>query len=593
MKPFLSHLSLAFLLGACLVAVRPAHGAVVPVPQMHPKAAALPFTHQGPFVNTADGGVLCLDAKSALRTTDEGRTWTSTPLFAEPDQFSVRIERALLRTRDGVIISAWPNETERRMPQPFAWGASGQPITEWFMPTYVCRSLDDGRTWETPLKIADNWCGCIHSMIETRAGRIVLVSQEITPDWRHATFTLVSDDKGRTWRRSNLIDYKVGRNSHAGTIEGSVVERTDGTLYMLLRTEAGFLWECVSRDGLEWSGLKQTTLPSVTCCPQLARLSDGRIALLWNRPARHLPDSKTSRAELSLAFSSDECATWSEPRVIAARYEAGGKIGYPYLHERRPGELWITTMQGGVRMKIATADIAGGEVPAFTAGATAAAPAKGGIVVFGDSTSAPRTGKAVKLYAQRIQESLQSIGSSVVVHNASVGGSTTRDARQRFAKDVLALQPRLIVMQFGINDAAVDVWKKPPATQPRVPLADFEANLRAMVAQARGQKARVILMTTNPLRWTPKLRELYGKPPYQPDAEDGFEQPFLASYNETVRKLAKELGAPLVDVRAAYEPIAAEKKTVDAMIPDGMHPGDSGHELVARLLMPLIEAEVQ
>jgi hypothetical protein len=45
-------------------------------------------------------------------------------------------------------------------------------------------------------------------------------------------------------------------------------------------------------------------------------------------------------------------------------------------------------------------------------------------------------------------------------------------------------------------------------------------------------------MTTNPLRWTSKLRELYGKPPYNADAEDGFEALNLTRYNDALRKLA-------------------------------------------------------
>ncbi|MEY4941691.1 MAG: hypothetical protein RIQ93_3426, partial [Verrucomicrobiota bacterium] len=74
-------------------------------PQLHPRASALPFAHQGPFVSTADGGVLCVEAKSALRSGDEGRTWSASPLFADPAKFTVSNERALLRTREGVIIS--------------------------------------------------------------------------------------------------------------------------------------------------------------------------------------------------------------------------------------------------------------------------------------------------------------------------------------------------------------------------------------------------------------------------------------------------------------------------------------------------------
>jgi lysophospholipase L1-like esterase len=46
---------------------------------------------------------------------------------------------------------------------------------------------------------------------------------------------------------------------------------------------------------------------------------------------------------------------------------------------------------------------------------------------------------------------------------------------------------------------------------------------------------------------------------------------------------------PLVDVHAAYPAFAAKNKTtIEAMLPDGMHPGDLGHQLVAELLLPAI-----
>ena len=93
-------------------------------------------------------------------------------------------------------------------------------------------------------------------------------------------------------------------------------------------------------------------------------------------------------------------------------------------------------------------------------------------------------------------------------------------------------------MQLGINDAAIDVWKNPPATASRVPMAEYEANLRAMINEARQHKAKVILMTTNPVRWTGRLKDMYGKPPYRPEAEDGFDVPILSGYNEALRKLA-------------------------------------------------------
>jgi len=560
-------------------------------PTLHPKASALPFTHQGPFVSTTDGGVLCIDTHNTLRSDDEGRTWKTTTMFEGPAKFAVSNERALLRTREGVILSAWMNGAERQAPKIWHWGEKDVQWADFILPTYSSRSTDDGKTWETPLKLSDPWCGCIHSLIQMKSGRIVLVGQEIIPQWRHATVMWASDDLGKTWQRGDVLDYGIGAHDHAGSIEGSVIERKDGSLYLLLRTESGYLWEATSRDGLKWDALKQTTIKSVTCCPQMARLADGRIALLWNAPPRHDPSSGSSRSELSLAFSEDETASWSKPVIVAANYAPGGRVSYPYLYERKPGELWITTMQGGLRMKINTADLGAGEIPVFVP-PPKSVPKPGGIIMFGDSTTAPRGN--VKVYAERVQTALQGIGSSLSVYNAGVPSNTTVQGLKRLKQEVLAYKPRVVVMQFGINDSAVDVWRNPPMTEPRVSLEAFLENYRAMITATQKQGAKVILMTTNPLRWTSKLRELYGKPPYNADAEDGFESLNLTNYNAALRKLASELKVPLVDVHAAYPAFAAKNKmTVEAMLTDGMHPGDLGHQLVAELLVPAIRDAVR
>jgi sialidase-1 len=560
-------------------------------PTLHPKATALPFMHQGPFVTTTDGGVLCIDEKNALRSTDEGRTWSSSALFAEPAKFSVSNERALLRTREGVIISAWMNSAERAQPPGWHWGEKVVAWTDFVLPTYSCRSTDDGKTWETPVKLSNPWCGCIHSMIQMKSGRIVLVGQEIIPQWRHATVMWASDDLGKTWQRGDVLDYGIGVHDHAGSLEGSVIERRDGSLYLLLRTESGFLWEATSSDGLKWTGLKQTKIASVTCCPQMARLSDGRIALLWNAPPRHDPNSGASRVELSLAFSEDETATWSKPVIVAANYVKGGRVSYPYLYERKAGELWITTMQGGLRMKINAADLGAGEIPVFVP-PPKSVPKPGGIILFGDSTTAPRDG--VKVYATHVEAALQSTGSTLAVYNAGIPSMTTVTALKRLRSDILAYKPRVVVMQFGINDSAIEVWRKPPATAPRVSLDAFIQNYRAMISAVQQEGAKVILMTTNPLRWTPKLKEMYGKPPYNPAAEDGFDSATLAGYNDALRKLAAELKVPLVDVRAAYPDFAKQHQTtIDGLLLDGMHPNDLGHQLVAELLVPVIRDAVR
>jgi lysophospholipase L1-like esterase len=575
---------------ALLPAAMAAAPATAPEPTLvlHPQAARLPFTHQGPFVTTGAGGVLCVDAQQALHSRDEGQTWTATPIFREPQKYRISNERALLRTRDGLVIAAWMNLSEQASPPGWNWGGKNVDWQAFVLPIYVNRSLDEGKTWEDPILLNRPWCGCIHSLIETRSGRLVLVGQEIIPAWRHATVVFVSDDKGVTWQRSNVLDIGQGRHDHAGSIEGTVVERQDGSLYQLLRTETGWLYEAVSRNGgLLWEDLKPSQIKSVTCCPQMARLADGRIALLWNYPPRHQPQSSSSREELFLALSTDEGTTWSPPQAIAGNYGAKGRVSYPYLYERRPGELWITTMQGLLRMKISLADLGRGELPVHVV-PVPPPPTPGGIVMFGDSTTALRPGQVDKVYPERVQEALQGSAPALSVHNAGVGSNTTTNARERLARDVLAHRPRVVVIQFGLNDAAVDVWRNPPATASRVSVAEYEANLREIVATLRTQQAKPVLMTTNPTRWTDKLLELYGKPPYRPEAVDGFDAPVLARYNDVVRRLAAELAVPLLDIHAAFT-----ARGPDALLLDGMHPNDKGHQLIAELLLPILREQLR
>jgi lysophospholipase L1-like esterase len=208
------------------------------------------------------------------------------------------------------------------------------------------------------------------------------------------------------------------------------------------------------------------------------------------------------------------------------------------------------------------------------------------LVAFGDSTTAVRG--EIKIYAGLLADELPRRGVQVKVINAGRGGHNTSHGRARFEKDVLAHDPDVVVIQFGINDAAVDVWKKPPATESRVSLTEYEANLRHFVDTLTGDGVAVILMTPNPLRWNPKMRKMYGKPPYDPGDEGGFSA-FLKHYAEKVRDLAEEKDLPLVDVYRMFEEHGARLgQSVDELLLDGVHPNDRGQRKVADALLPLV-----
>ncbi|HEY8503796.1 MAG TPA: sialidase family protein, partial [Gemmataceae bacterium] len=247
------------------------------------------------------------------------------------------------------------------------------PAVECKLHVWAARSLDGGETWVDVQRIQEGYCGAVRDLVETRDGNIVATVQRLLPDKaRHASMPYVSTDKGKTWRETTLLDIG-GRGHHDGSIEATAEELKDGRLWMLLRTNHDRFWEAFSHDGgRTWRDFRESAIDASSAPGMLKRLESGRLVLLWNRL---YPEGKTSvarrglpwnerpasyhREELSIAFSEDDGKTWTDPVVIARK--PGTWLAYPYVFEHRPGELWVTTMQGGLRLRLYEKDFASRE----------------------------------------------------------------------------------------------------------------------------------------------------------------------------------------------------------------------------------------
>ncbi len=329
---------------------------------IEPRCRVLPSDLLGPFVHV-EAGVLAIDAEATFLSRDGGRTWSAgRALFDSGEKIRVSNERAMLHTSDGVIIAAFMNLEERH----WTWDNELHDAPGAKLPTYVMRSLDDGETWQDVQKLHDDWTGAVRDMIETRDGRVIFTAMKLRHDpGRHSVLTYSSTDAGASWAPSNLIDLG-GAGHHGGVTEGTLTELRDGRLWMLIRTNWGEFWSGYSHDGGRfWRILQPSGIPASSAPGQLKRLKSGRLLLAWNRP---LPEGKESwpkrggdrlwsetpvsnhREELSIALSDDDGQTWSKPVVIARRAKAS--LAYPYIFEFEPGHIWLTTMQGGIRVEL-------------------------------------------------------------------------------------------------------------------------------------------------------------------------------------------------------------------------------------------------
>jgi sialidase-1 len=338
--------------------------------ELAPGVRTLPHDEMGPFVHGDNGTIIGIDDDSnAIFSSDGGESWKRIPLFPDPavaEKAAVRPERALLRTREGTLVVASMNDRIKK----WTWSNELFDAPGAILPTIVVRSTDGGKTWIDLQTLHEEWTGAIRDMIQTRDGRIIFTAMKLMHDpGRHAVLTYSSDDEGKTWQASNLIDLG-GQGHHGGVTEPTLVELDDGRVWMLIRTNWSEFWSGYSFDGGKfWRILQPSGIPASSAPGLVKRLGSGRLILVWNRP---YPEGENSyplrggdgiwsevpvsnhRGELSIAFSEDDGQSWSNAVVVARQPDTW--LSYPYVFEKSPGTLWITTMQGNLRIELDEAD---------------------------------------------------------------------------------------------------------------------------------------------------------------------------------------------------------------------------------------------
>lgn len=166
------------------------------------------------------------------------------------------------------------------------------------------------------------------------------------------------------------------------------------------------------------------------------------------------------------------------------------------------------------------------------------------IVCFGDSLTAGHGTDISHAYPTYLQQTLDSRGYSYRIVNQGIDGNTTKDGVDRL-KDVLALHPQIVIVEFGGNDGLRGV-----------PITATRQNLDQIVSTLLKSGAKVLLAGIT-------LPPNYG-------------QDYIQQFNETYEMLARKYKIPSIPflLKGVYG-------VPGSMQDDGIHATAQGNQQVA------------
>jgi hypothetical protein len=246
----------------------------------------------------------------AVRSTDNGQTWTRPVVIIDTDQDDRDPSVACLK--DGTLLLNW-----------FTLQNDQVAIL-------LARSTDDGKTWSEPVRLmldSPYSFACSSPVRQLPDGSLILGLYH-EDEKKNLAFgaTVKSYDGGKTWKELALIGEKSGVVLDAET---DVVPLKDGKLLAALRSSKVDMHYAVSDDsGKSWGPVRSFGFKGH--CPYFLRHSSGVILLAHRVP------------ETSLHWSSDESKTWNGPVKIDT---VGG--AYPSLVELPDGLVYCVYYEEG------------------------------------------------------------------------------------------------------------------------------------------------------------------------------------------------------------------------------------------------------
>ena len=252
----------------------------------------------------------------AVTSDDDGGTWSDAKLAIDPDG-------------DGPVRAfdpqAWVDPEGRLW---LFWaqavGHKGSVAGVWAVTT---RNPDSpSPKWSEPRRLTDGIMMGKPNVLST--GEWVLPASKWQTEG--SARMVVSTDQGKTWHVRGACNVPKEVRTFD---EHMIIERRDGSLWMLARTKYG-IGESVSTDrGKTWTDLKPSDIKHTPARFFIRRLNSGKLLLVKHGPI----DEKTGRSHLTAFVSADEGETWRGGLLLDER--AG--VSYPDGVQAPDGTIYI------------------------------------------------------------------------------------------------------------------------------------------------------------------------------------------------------------------------------------------------------------
>jgi len=255
---------------------------------------------------------------------DDGETWTEPVAVVDPPGMVRAWDPCLWHDPSGRLWWTWtqscPMPGEIWDGRGGVWAAvtenSGEPNPEWSDP----RRLGHGVALNKPtVTSGGEW------LLPTAVWWFFEHFKDLDPVRQPGV--VCSTDKGQSWdwRGGAAFDERVFD-------EPMVVEKRDGTLWMLIRTRTGIAESFSMDGGFSWSRGRPSRFAGPSARFHFRRLASGRLLLV-----NHLGNPNRKRSHLTAMLSEDDGETWPHRLLLDERMA----VSYPDAVEGPEGVLRI------------------------------------------------------------------------------------------------------------------------------------------------------------------------------------------------------------------------------------------------------------